>query len=383
MAGTPPPSRRQVLGLGLFGAATSWSSGNIGPMAREIGADLGVSLAAVGVLGGTVFFAGLVVAKLGAAAITRRIGAGHAARLACVAALLGNVALALSPDYAGLAAGRVLAGIGLGLALVLGPVLARQAGGVRLVGTFGGSVMLGVAAALGAGSLMRAAGVDWRIDFALAALVATLALAMLPSSARAEIPSGSVLAILRLSIRRPAAWRLELLFTTALGLPYVLGVWLVPYLTSDAGLSAATAGALGVVMYALTTLLRPEGARLDAEGRSTAVLAGVAPIVAAAGLVALALADGPLLALAGLVLAGAGFAIPYATMYDEAERLFPGARVAAVGLLSVGGNILPLAVIPLVGAAIGSGHGTAALLALAAVPLLAGLLNLRPAAPRA
>ena len=351
-------------------------------MAAQIGADLGVSLAAVGVLGGTVFFAGLVGAKLAAADLTRRAGADRSARLACAAALVGNLLLAVSPFYAGLAAGRLFAGIGLGLAVVLGPVLARRAAGPRLVGIFGGSIMLGVAVAIGLGSLMRGAGIDWRVDFVVAAAVAAVALAMLPPVGGATVPSGSVLAIFGPSVRRLAAWRLELLFTTALGVPYVLGVWLIPYLTTDTGLSTEAAGLLGVSLYALTTVLRPEGARLDAEGRSTAALGGVAPMVAALGLVLLALADGAALALAGVVIAGAGFAIPYATMYDEAERLFPGARVAAVGLLSVGGNILPLAVMPVVGAAIADGKGEIALIALAVVPLLSGLANLRPAAPR-
>jgi len=68
-------------------------------------------------------------------------------------------------------------------------------------------------------------------------------------------------------------------------------------------------------------------------------------------------------------------------MYDEGQRLFPEARVAAIGLPSVGGNFLPLAVVPAVGAAIGAGHGELALLALAVIPLIAGLANLRPAVP--
>jgi hypothetical protein len=81
------------------------------------------------------------------------------------------------------------------------------------------------------------------------------------------------------------------------------------------------------------------------------------------------------------VLAGIGFAVPYAAMYDEAERLFPQARVAAVGLFSVGANVLPLAVMPAAGAAIGAGRGELAMIALAAITVAAGLANLRPAAP--
>src|SRR6185436_12228354 len=90
---------RGLIGFGLFGGAAAWNSGNVG----------------------TVFFAGLVIAKLGAASATRRIGVAAAARFTCAAAVVGNVVIALSPVFAGVAAGRLLAGIGLGMALVLGP----------------------------------------------------------------------------------------------------------------------------------------------------------------------------------------------------------------------------------------------------------------------
>jgi len=46
-----------------------------------------------------------------------------------------------------------------------------------------------------------------------------------------------------------------------------------------------------------------------------------------------------------------------------------------VGLFSVGGNLLPLAVTP----AIASGDGDLAILLLAGISVLAGLANLRPA----
>lgn len=370
---------RERIGFALFAAAAAWNAGNVGPAAAAIAADLDVTLAAVGVLGGTVFFAGLVVAKLGAARLTDWIGSGGAARSACLAAIAGNAVVAASPVFAGIAAGRLLAGYSLGMTLVMGPVLARKAGGVRLVGLFGGSVTIGTAAGLGAGSLMRGAGIDWRWDFVLAALVAVLSLVALPAAASVEISAGSVLALARRSARRLPAWRLEFLFMTALGVPYVLGVWLVPYLTEDAGFSAGLAGVLGFALFAMAAVMRPEGSRLEAEGRSLSLLGGVAPMIAAAGMVLLALTGSPATAIAGVALAGIGFAIPYAAMYDEAERLFPEARVAAVGLFSVGANLLPLAITPPIGAAIGSGDGDLAMLALAAISLAAGLASLRPA----
>ena len=376
-----PGRTRDLVGFALLGGACAWNAGNIGPAAGEIGSDLDVSLAAVGVLGGTVFFAGLVIAKLGAARLTAGVGSRGATRLTCVAAAVGNVVIAVSPVFAGIAVGRLLTGFSLGLALVLGPVLARGAGGVRLVGLFGAAVTVGTAAALGAGSLMRSAGIDWRIDFVLAALLGLVALAALPAAPTVEISAGSVLALASRSSRRLPAWRLELLFMTALGVPYVLGVWLIPYLTDDVGFSAGLAGILGVVLYATAAVFRPEGSRLEAGGTSLALLGGIAPLVAGAGVVLLAVSDARIVVVAGVVLAGIGFAVPYAAMYDEAERLFPQARVAAVGLFSVGANVLPLAVMPAAGAAIGAGRGELAMIGLAAITVAAGLANLRPAAP--
>lgn len=375
----PAARGREVAGFALFAAATAWNAGNIGPAATAIGSELDVSLAAIGVLGGTVFFLGLVTAKLGAAGLTRRLGAAAGARAACLAAAVGNVVIAASPWFAGIAAGRLLTGLSLGLALVLGPVLARRAGGVRLVGLFGGAVTLGTAAGLGIGGLLRGLGVDWRLDFVIAAAVALLALAMLPAAADVEVKAGSVIALARRAARQLPTWRLELLFMTSLGLPYVLGLWVVPFLTEDGGLSPALAGTLGVVLYGISAVMRPEGSRLEADGASLTLLGGVAPLVAAAGLALLALTDSAATATAGIVLAGIGFAIPYAAMYDEASRLFPESRVAAVGLLSVGGNFLPLAVTPAIGAAISSGDGDLAILLLAAISVLAGLANLKPA----
>ena len=374
---------RAGLGLALLAGATSWGSADIGPVTSALAHEFDVSLASVGVVGGTVFVLGLLVAKLWSAAVTRHIGTARACQLACALALAGSVVAALAPEYWVLGVGRVVSGVGLGLAIVAGPVLAKEAGGVRLVGLFGAGVQLGVAGALAAGSVMRGAGVDWRVDFAVAAvaaLLALVALALAPrSEERAEIPSGSVLALVRRAATSWSAWRIELLFTTALGVPYILGVWLVPYLTEDAHVSSELAGLLSVALYVLLAFVRPEGARLEARGLPAGALGGLAPLAAAGGLLLLALDGAVPVLIGGALLAGAGFAIPYALMYDEAQRLYPEARVAAVGLLSVGGNVLPLAVLPVLGAAIENGNGELAFAALAALPLLTGLVNLRPA----
>ena len=150
------------IGFAMLAFAAALNAGNLGPAAGAMAADLDVSLATVGFVGGTVFFAGLVVAKLGAARYTEAVGSTAGVRTCCLAGIAGNLIIAASPAIAGIAAGRLVTGISLGLTLVLGPVLARRAGGVRLVGVFGAAVTIGTAAALAAGSWMRG-GLDWRL----------------------------------------------------------------------------------------------------------------------------------------------------------------------------------------------------------------------------
>jgi hypothetical protein len=85
-------------------------------------------------------------------------------------------------------------------------------------------------------------------------------------------------------------------------------------------------------------------------------------------------------ALVWVILMGAGFALPYALVIERAQRLFPDARAEVIAVLQTGPNVVPMAVIPAVGAALDAGHGAAAWLALAAFLVAAAIVKLR--APR-
>jgi hypothetical protein len=85
-------------------------------------------------------------------------------------------------------------------------------------------------------------------------------------------------------------------------------------------------------------------------------------------------------AIAGIALTGVGFALPYATMFDEGERLLEDDPVVSLTFLTVGANATPIWAIPLIGSALADDHGEAAFLLLAAFVALAGVANLRPAA---
>ena len=95
--------------------------------------------------------------------------------------------LAASPDFAGLVAGRIVAGLGVGLSILFVPAYARAVGGVRLLGVFGAGLTLGIATSLALGSVMEGEGVDWRVAFAITAVLGVAPLAALPR-AKVEIP---------------------------------------------------------------------------------------------------------------------------------------------------------------------------------------------------
>ena len=85
--------------------------------------------------------------------------------------------------------------------------------------------------------------------------------------------------------------------------------------------------------------------------------------------------------LLAVVLMGAGFALPYAAMVDAAQRLYPERATSTLAVVQTGPNVVPIIVIPLVGSALAQGHGSFALVLIAAFVALAGAANLRPPTP--
>lgn len=369
-------SGRPVAAALLIGAGGAWNAGNVGPVASSLSRDFDVSLSAVGLLSGTVFFAAIVFAAMLAAPLAGRIGVPAALRLLCVLGGLGNVIVAASPWFAGLALGRVLAGAGLGLAFVLAPVFAQAHGG-RLVGLVGASIQLGVAGALAVGSVLESAGVDWRAAFGLSALLGLAALPFLPGRIDVATPGAHPRHLLRAELRDPDVWRLALLFVATLTVPMIVGAWLVQYLTAG-GMTAALAGALAFVLFASSAAMRFAGGRLSAAGESSALLAGASPLLAAAGIALVAIDQSTIAVACAVLLMGVGFALPYAVMLVEAQWLFPAEPVAPLSLLTLLANAVPIAAIPLVGSALEAGRGDLALLVLAGVVAVAGVVNVRP-----
>lgn len=84
------------------------------------------------------------------------------------------------------------------------------------------------------------------------------------------------------------------------------------------------------------------------------------------------------LAIPAVIALGAGFAIPYAVMLVEGQKLFPAEPAEPLALLTLVALIIPIPAIPLVGLALDSGDGELALGALAVFLAVATLANLRP-----
>lgn len=371
------PARRVVAAVALVGLSGAWNGGNVGPVASQIGDEFDVSLAAVGLLSGTIFMAATVVGLLFAAQLGDRLGMLRGLRFATLLLVVGNLIFALSPDFAGLAVARLFPGVGFALINVLGGVYARQAGGVRLIGVFGAAIQLGIAGALFIGSVLVDLDVDWRVGFLISALLGVLTLAVLPRTATAgsELPKREP-GFLRAAISHARVWRLALLFVSIYGVPLTLSAWMVEYLVQDGDVKTGIAGVLSFLLFGLAAAMRITGARLQQRGAGHVALAGALGF-AALGLLLLAADPSIQFALIAVIAMGIGFAIPYATMMTEAQELFPDAPSEPLALMTLAALIPPIFAIPLVGQALDDGNGAAAMVALAAFLALATLLNLR------
>ena len=156
-------------------------------------------------------------------------------------------------------------GFGLGMAIVAGPVFARATGGVERVALFGAAVLLGIAGGLGVGAILGDLGVDWRLTFLLSAGVAATPLPLLIGRAGPSYVRQAGGGFLRLALRSSRAWRLCALFIAVFSVP-LIRLRLVHYLSVDNGLAAATAGLLSFVMFGV----RPPLARRAASSRTAA-----------------------------------------------------------------------------------------------------------------
>ncbi len=368
-----------MIAVALVGFCGAWNAGNVGPVASELSKEFDVSLAAVGVLSGTLFLGSMIVGLLFAARIGERVGVTRGLQIGCWAIAAGNLVFAVTPIFAGLAVGRVLPGLGFAVVNTLGAVWAREVGGARILGVFGGSIQLGIAGALLLGSGLNDLGIDWRIGFVVASLLAVAGALTVPGRHGSRVARPPrVKGFLGTAVRHLRVYRLALLFTALFGVPLILGSWLIEYLTRDGDVRAAIAGAISFLLFGLSAALRVAGGALLQRGVRHVWLTG-ALLLAAVGLGAIAFDPTTAVAFGGVVLLGTGVGIPYAAALSEAEDLFPDAPSEPLALLTLVSLVLPVIVIPIVGQSLEDGNGRFAFVALAAFLVLASVANLKRA----
>jgi predicted MFS family arabinose efflux permease len=376
-------SARRSIGVFMLALAiTGWNCGNVGPVVGSLTKDFDIGLGEVGLLSGAFFFAGSAAGSLVGAVLARRIRVLTGIWACCLLSIAGNVIFAVGGSVGVLATGRVFAGLAFGVAAVFVPTYARVMGGVKMVGLFGAGLTLGVAAALLLGSVLEGAGVDWRVAFWITAALGAIALPILPNEpvpVQRAASEGEGLA--REALTNQAWWRVQLLGIATLNIPLIVGAWLVNFLVTDVGMSAAGAGTLGFILFGISAAMRDVAGRMTAAGASPAMLVIVGLGVGAAGIVLLGVSETTPVALAGIVLMGIGLSLPYPLYYDEAERVLPDRPIGSLGLMQVGAGLFPIPVIPAFGALLASGDANIAFAGLAAFALLTLLLNARPPVP--
>jgi predicted MFS family arabinose efflux permease len=376
-------ARRSIGVFVIALAITGWNCGNVGPVVGSLTREFDIGLGEVGLISGAFFFAGSAAGSLAGAALAKKIRVMQGIWACCVLSIVGNLIFAVGDSVAVLAVGRVFAGLAFGLAAVFVPAYARAMGGVKLVGLFGAGLTLGVAAALLLGSILEGAGVDWRVAFFITAALGAIALPILanePVEIHRSASEGEGLA--REALTNQAWWRVQLLGIATLNIPLIVGAWLVHYLITDIGMSAAGAGTLAFILFGISAVMRDVAGRLTAAGAGASMLVVVGLGVGTAGLVLLGQGESTGVALIAIVLMGVGLSLPYPLYYDEAERVLPDRPIGSLALMQVGAGLFPIPVIPAFGAALASGDAGVAFGGLAAFALLTLLLNVRPPVAR-
>lgn len=342
------------------------------PLLRD---DLRVSDVQIGLLP-TALFVSSVITMLTTATLADRIGARRVNVIGLALCLLSNLIFAAAPGYAVLLLAKAVAGIGSGIAFV---------GGVRyIVGLYGGARshfgqgMYGAGYPLGSAlglQLMPALALafgGWRGAF-LSSSVLLLVVLILYSAAAPSVGSATVRGNILDALRNANARWCAIEHASGFGLSLATGTWVSVYFLREFGASLVAAGALGSLILVTAVLMRPLGGYLLARGVATSIaVMRAAQMANLVGLTLVALPGRPLaVALAGVVLVGAGVSLPYAAVFNTAAASLPRAPGAAQSLTAVGGTVGAVIGAPLMGIAVERFDFTAAWAAIAIVPLVA------------
>lgn len=363
----------------LCAVALGYDFADVGPFAGDLARHFGVGLGEVGLIT-TALLATHAVVQLPSAGPIARHGPDRVLQAGFALLVATNVLAAAAHSLGVLEVARALMGIGTGAAFVAGLEAARRDGGAVLAGIFGGVATFGVGLSLAVGAALQHAG-GWRATFVVAALLALGALLTVPARApeagRRLAARGDVRAVLG----RGVLWRLGFVHMMTFGSSLLVGSWIVSYLVRGGAHSHVAAGLAGFALLGIGGVVRPLGGVLLVRAAPWAALVPAAALATALGLLALALSRSPLAVATAVVLCGAGFALPFSSIFMAAARAEPVRSAAASAFVNLIGGVFALAVTPLLGADIDRTGGRRTFVALAVLAALAALANRRdPAA---
>ena len=342
-------SRRAPHGLAVaaglaVGCFLTWNVSNVGAVADPLADAYDTSLAVVGLLT-TALFVTHLAAQLPAGIWSDRFGPHRVAVAACLAAAVGNAVLLVDTSIGLAVAGRLVVGLGSGAGFVAGLDLVRAGGGGPVLqGLYGGATMAGGGLALLIVPPLTDA-TSWRAAYASGLALALLA-AILVLGVHGLPPVGRTT---RGVLRDAALFPLGALQVATFGLAVIAANWIVPLLERG-GAATAVAGALGSFVLLAGIVTRPLGGALMHRwpARRRVLVAG--SLVAVAGGALLIAAGGPLwLSALGSLALGLAAGLPFAVVFEAAQRLRPDAPGAAIALVN-GCAVLAIVIgTPLVG----------------------------------
>ncbi|GHO98678.1 hypothetical protein KSF_087260 [Reticulibacter mediterranei] len=350
-----PASRAQWLALplrlsllALVAVAISGNFTNYGGMQEALQADLGMSSQSIGLLS-TFLYVGIAGGYVLGGLLVDRFGP----RRVLIGALLGiglfNEQLAFMPSLKGVLQCRLLVGVAAGIAIVAGSQSAARLPGRAAPigqGLFGGAMQVGAGIGLFASPFLLPFVEEWESIFALWGLLAlALALAWMrgappePQEGQAPQPrrGAAMLPRLLVAFRERRLLLLGLVHLGSLGMGQAVAPWLAVFFASTLfHLSlpqAATIGACGLLLGAMT---RPLGGVLLTHGPWKPRLLRVSGLLAWIGLLVLVLCPTALqmlfagqappvahvlVSLGGVLLAVAGWTLPYSSVFSHADRI--------------------------------------------------------------
>lgn len=344
------------------------------PVKREFGPSelglawlTGLAIGATGV-GGFLF-----------GALADRAGRRTSMAVAVVAFVLGNLACALAPSFGALAAGRVLAGLGIGGAWGAGQAMIGETFPPALRGRYAAFAQSGAPLGLGLATIVGTfvtPHIGWRASFGLGVLPVLLLLLvpLVPESDywHAAGRGHGLGAMARTLVRPPVGSlfvRCFVLTTLAISNYYFMITWLPRYLQVERGLSLARSGWATLAFVAGALLGYPAfGFAADVRGRRIAFT--VFSLLTAGALLMFTvayplIAGHPRLVLVFLFVAGVGTGI-WSLFGPMMSELFPtrvrGSAMSIVMNSTRGAQLLA----PVVIAALAPIWGMAAGIALAA-----------------